>query len=75
MPVTHNLFADLNLTKEAFDEKKKADPRLSTLHEQYNKIDTEVLEAESGGATDDQITKLRKKRLKTKDEIVQHLKP
>lgn len=73
MPVTHNLFADLNLTKEAFDEKKKADPRLSTLHEQYNKIDAEVIQAESSRATDEQVTKLRQKRLKIKDEIVQHL--
>ena len=74
MPVKHDLLADLNLTKEAFDEKKKTDPRLSTLHEKYNQIDALVLEAESGSATDDQVTELRKKRLKTKDEIAQHLK-
>lgn len=74
MPVKHDLLADLNLTREAFGEKKKTDPRLSTLHEKYNAIDAQVVEAESGSATDDQVTELRKKRLLTKDEIVDHLK-
>lgn len=75
MPVKHDLLADLNLTKEAFNEKKQSDWRLSQLHDQYNTIDAEVLEAEDGGASDDQVTELRKKRLWVKDEIVKHLKP
>ncbi|WP_338001245.1 hypothetical protein [Pseudomonas brassicae] len=49
MPVKHDLLADLNLTKEAFNEKKQSDWRLSQLHDQYNTIDAEVLEAEDGG--------------------------
>ncbi|MDD2060962.1 YdcH family protein [Pseudomonas sp. GD03860] len=74
MPVKHDLLADLNMTKEAFDAKKKTDTRLSELHEKYNAIDTEVVKAESSSATDDQITQLRKKRLLIKDEIVAHVK-
>ncbi|MFK8330166.1 YdcH family protein [Pseudomonas sp. BJa5] len=74
MPVKHDLLADLNMTREAFDAKKKTDTRLSELHDKYNAIDVEVVKAESSSATDDQITQLRKKRLLIKDEIVAHLK-
>ena len=45
MPVKHDLLADLNLTKEAFDAKKKSDSRLSQLHEKYNAIDASVVKA------------------------------
>lgn len=75
MPVKHDLLADLNMTKDAFDAKKKADSRLSELHEKYNTIDAEVVKAESSSASDEQITQLRKKRLLIKDEIVAHVKP
>ncbi|WP_191833102.1 YdcH family protein [Pseudomonas fluorescens] len=75
MPVKHDLLADLNLTKDAFDAKKKTDSRLSELHEKYNAIDAEVVKAESSSASDEQITQLRKKRLLIKDEIVAHVKP
>lgn len=74
MPVKHDLLADLNMTRDAFDAKKKTDTRLSELHNKYNAIDAEVVKAESNGATDDQVTHLRKKRLLIKDEIVQHVK-
>lgn len=74
MPAKHDLFADLNVTREAFDAKKKTDARLSELHDKYNAIDVEVVKAESSSASDDQITVLRKKRLLIKDEIVAHLK-
>lgn len=75
MPVKHDLLADLNLTKEAFEAKKKSDSRLSQLHEKYDAIDARVVEAEKGSASDDQVTHLRKERLQIKDEIVLHLKP
>ena len=74
MPVKHDLLADLNMTRDAFDAKKKTDARLSDLHDKYNAIDAEVIKAESNGAMDDQVTHLRKKRLLIKDEIVQHVK-
>jgi uncharacterized protein YdcH (DUF465 family) len=74
MPAKHDLFADLNVTREAFDAKKKTDARLSELHDKYNAIDVEVVKAESSSASDEQITVLRKKRLLIKDEIVAHLK-
>lgn len=74
MPVKHDLFADLNLSKEQFIEKKKTDPRLSQLHEDYNRKDAEVVEAEKSSSADDTVTRLRKERLKIKDEIVAHVK-
>ncbi|MDD2049976.1 YdcH family protein [Pseudomonas putida] len=74
MPVKHDLLADLGLTKEQFIEKKKTDPRLSQLHEEYNRKDTEVVEAENSSSADDTVTRLRKERLKIKDEIVAHVK-
>ncbi|WP_433886401.1 YdcH family protein [Pseudomonas vranovensis] len=74
MPVKHDLLADLNLTKDQFLEKKQSDPRLSQLHEDYNRKDAEVVDAENKSAADDTVTRLRKERLKIKDEIVAHLK-
>ncbi|TDF77675.1 YdcH family protein [Pseudomonas sp. H9] len=75
MPAKHDLLADLGITKDAFDAKKKSDSRLSELCDKYNTIDAEVLKAESSSASDDEITVLRKKRLLIKDEIVAHVKP
>lgn len=75
MPVKHDLLADLNISKEAFDAQKKADSRLSQLHDRYNHKDNEVLTAEGDGSHDDKVNQLRKERLLIKDEIVAHLKP
>ena len=61
------------MTRDAFDAKKKTDPRLSDLSDKYKAIDDQVLAAESSGAADDQVTQLRKKRLLIKDEIVSHV--
>ncbi|MFQ6572556.1 DUF465 domain-containing protein [Pseudomonas sp. UM16] len=75
MPVKHDLLADLNLTKEAFIEKKRADARLSQLYEDYLRKDNQVVDAETSASADDTVTRLRKERLKIKDEIVAHVKP
>lgn len=75
MPVKHNLLADLNITEDKLDTLKKTDSRLSELCDEYYAIDAEVVKAESSGASDDQITVLRKRRLQTKDKIVTKLKP
>lgn len=73
MPVKHDLLADLNLTKDAYDDLKRKDAQLSRLHDAYNAKDAEVVEAEDAGAEDDKVTRLRKERLKIKDEIVAHV--
>ncbi|NBA95862.1 hypothetical protein [Pseudomonas sp. R5(2019)] len=73
MPVPHNLLADLKLTQEEVDQRKKDDPRLSSLFDKYKKIDATVVEAESNYTHDDVVKKHKEARLQVKDEIVRHL--
>jgi len=73
MPVKHNLFEDLKLTREEVDHRRKSDQTLSKLLDDYNVIDAEVLKAESAAAPDDEVKKLKEKRLLAKDRIVQQL--
>lgn len=76
MPVKHDLFQDLGFTKEQVAEHSKTDKKLNQLLVDYNEIDAEVLAAESGASgnvSDEQLLKLKAKRLKVKDLIVQHL--
>ncbi|MDU9391424.1 YdcH family protein [Pseudomonas japonica] len=74
MPVKHNLYADLGVTAEAFEAHKKKDSRLSTLEEDYLRKDRQVVEAEENASADEEINRLRKERLKIKDEITAHLR-
>lgn len=76
MPVKHDLFKDLSVTKEEIAELRGKDTRLSQLLDSYDAVDAEVVEAESPSAvnvTDDQLKKLKEKRLLVKDKIVQRL--
>ncbi|WP_426114244.1 DUF465 domain-containing protein [Pseudomonas sp. DSP3-2-2] len=76
MPVKHDLYKDLGLTKEQVAEHTKKDKRLHQLLSDYGQIDTGVLDAESGSAgniSDDELKKLKEKRLLIKDKIVQRL--
>ena len=72
MPVKHDLYKDLGLTKEQVAERTKTDRKLNQLLSDYGQIDTGVLDAESGSAgsvSDDELKKLKEKRLLIKDEI------
>lgn len=73
MPVKHDLFEDLKLSKEEFDQRKKTDDRLIKLMEAYIAIDADVVQAENNSASDDEVKKLKEKRLLAKDKIVQQL--
>ncbi len=76
MPVKHDLFADLELTREEIFERSSADATLSLLLKEYDSADDEVLNAEkgtAGGIGDDALKKLKEKRLLVKDRIVQRL--
>ncbi|MDY7560968.1 DUF465 domain-containing protein [Pseudomonas sp. 10B1] len=76
MPVKHDLLKDLNVTKEDVAALRSNDDRLSQLLDSYEAVDAEVVEAESGASgyvTDDQLKKLKEKRLLVKDKIVQRL--
>lgn len=76
MPVKHDLYKDLGLTKEQVSERSKTDGKLNKLLVEYGQIDTNVLDAESGSAgsvSDDELKNLKEKRLLIKDKIVQRL--
>ncbi|CAM3401434.1 hypothetical protein BZK31_04815 [Pseudomonas floridensis] len=76
MPVKHDLFADLKLTREEVAERSRKDARLQQLLSDYDSADVQVVEAEkgpAGGIGDDQLKKLKEKRLLVKDRIVQRL--
>lgn len=73
MPVKHDLYQDLGMSKEVVHERRASDKRLDSLLTQYDAADGEVLKAESASASDDEVEKLKKKRLLIKDEIVAKL--
>ncbi|MBX9408535.1 DUF465 domain-containing protein [Pseudomonas baetica] len=78
MPVPHDLFQDLSCTKEEIQQKRTQDPRLDSLINKYSQADADVVKAEtatSDAPSDDELKKLKEKRLKVKDEIVSHLQP
>lgn len=76
MPVSHDLFQDLSCTKEEIQQKRTQDPRLDSLINKYSLADAEVIKAETASSdapSDDELKKLKEKRLRVKDEIVSHL--
>ncbi|MBC3247534.1 DUF465 domain-containing protein [Pseudomonas lurida] len=73
MPVKHDLYQDLGLSKEVVHERRANDKRLDSLLTQYDDADKEVLKAESACASDEDVEKLKKKRLLIKDDIVAKL--
>jgi uncharacterized protein YdcH (DUF465 family) len=73
MPVKHDLYQDLGFTKEVVHERRASDKRLDSLFSQYDAADAAVLKAESASASDEDVEKLKKKRLLVKDEIMGRL--
>ncbi|CAI2797804.1 DUF465 domain-containing protein [Pseudomonas fluorescens group sp.] len=73
MPVKHDLYQDLGFSKEVVHERRANDKRLDSLLTQYDDADKEVLKAESVSAGDEEVEKLKKKRLLIKDDIVAKL--
>ncbi|MHC8305845.1 DUF465 domain-containing protein [Pseudomonas sp. PB3P13] len=76
MPVTHDLYQDLKLSKEEIQQKRTKDPLLDSLINKYSQADADVVKAESARSdapTDDALKKLKEKRLQVKDKIVQQL--
>lgn len=71
MPVTHDLYADLGKTKEEVAKLQQTDKRLQSLITQYEDIDRQVVDAENRAAEDEEVSQLKKKRLATKNKIVQ----
>lgn len=76
MPVPHDLYQDLKLSKEDIQQKRTKDPLLDSLINKYSQADAEVVKAEtaqSDAPSDDALKKLKERRLQVKDKIVQQL--
>ncbi|WP_296183913.1 YdcH family protein [Pseudomonas sp. UBA1879] len=75
MPVKHDLYADLNITKDELSKHRSRDAKLNQLVVDYETLDADIVEAEgaSGELSDDQLKTLKEKRLLAKDRIVQQV--
>ncbi|MHC8407585.1 hypothetical protein [Pseudomonas sp. TMB3-21] len=76
MPVTHDLYQDLQLSKEEIQQKRTKDPLLDSLINKYSLADADVVKAESAQSdapSDDALKKLKEKRLQFKNKIVDQL--
>lgn len=76
MPVKHDLYADLNITRDEMAKHRKHDPKLNHLVDEYEAIDAQIVEAESASAqniSDDQLKKLKDKRVQAKDKIAERV--
>ncbi|WP_454868541.1 hypothetical protein [Pseudomonas farris] len=76
MPVTHDLYQDLKLSKEEIQQKRTKDPLLDSLINKYSQADAEVVKAEtaqSDALSDDELKKLKEKRVQVKNRIVERL--
>ncbi|WP_095083285.1 DUF465 domain-containing protein [Pseudomonas sp. Irchel s3h17] len=73
MPVKHDLYQDLSCTREVVQQKRANDPHLNALLDKYSVIDDLVLKAEASAQGDDDVRKLKEKRLSIKDEISKNL--
>ena len=73
MPVKHDLYEDLGVSKEDVHKRRADDKRLDSLLTQYDDADANVLKAEKASASDEEVENLKKKRLLIKDEIAGRL--
>lgn len=73
MPVTHDLYQDLQCSKEDIQQKRTRDPLLDSLINKYSQADAEVVKAEQSKSSDDAVRKLKETRLLVKDKIVKQL--
>jgi uncharacterized protein YdcH (DUF465 family) len=69
MPVKHDLYQDLGLSKEEVDGCRAKNPRLNALFDKYNTVDEQVVSAEKASGSDEVLKTLKEKRLLVKDKI------
>jgi len=73
MPVKHDLYQDLGLSKEVVDGRRAENPHLNALLDKYITFDELVVSAEKAAGSDEELKKLKEKRLLVKDEIAKLL--
>ncbi|WP_411388821.1 DUF465 domain-containing protein [Pseudomonas sp. MPB23] len=69
MPVKHDLYQDLGLSKEEVDGHRAKSPHLNALFDKYAEADRSVVSAEEKNGSDEEVKKLKEKRLLVKDQI------
>jgi uncharacterized protein YdcH (DUF465 family) len=78
MPVKHDLLQDLGLAREEVAALRGADGKLNQLLHDYERIDAQVVVAESGsahGIKDEDLRKMKEQRVNVKKQIVKRLRP
>lgn len=74
MPVKHDLYADLSITREELGKRRGNDVKLNALVDQYDELDAQIVGIEEkGDASDDELRTLKEKRLLAKDKIARQL--
>lgn len=76
MPVKHDLYQDLNISKDAAAKLEGQNGHFLGLVNKYKAADDAVVEAETNnaiGVSDDTLLDLKAKRLKIKDQIVKQV--
>ena len=73
MPVKHDLYQDLGLSKDVVDGRRAENPHLNALFDKNTTADELVLSAEKAAGSDDELKRLKEKRLLVKDEIAKLL--
>ena len=74
MPVKHDLYADLGVTKEELGKRRGGDAKLNALVDQYDELDAQIVGIEDkGDASNDELRTLKEKRLLAKDKIARQL--
>jgi hypothetical protein len=73
MPVKHDLYQDLGLSKDEVDGRRAKNPHLNALFDKYKTVDELVVNAEKAAGSDEELKKLKEKRLLVKDEIAKLL--
>lgn len=76
MPVSHDLYQDLHYPREIVQQRRQLDQKLDRLLDEYTDIDNQILAAEAisaGIASDDDLRRLKERRLSVKYMIERQL--
>lgn len=76
MVVSHDLYQDLQVSREEIQKRRQQDSKLDKLLDEYSDLDNQVLAGQSisaGDADDDAVQQLKEKRRAVKDRIAHHL--
>lgn len=78
MVASHDLYQDLQISREDVEKRREQDSKLDQLLDEYYDLDNQILAGESISAgnvnsEDEAVSKLKEKRRAVKDRIAHHL--